>query len=189
MGAVPFAVLVGRVFAGADIRHYGDGNPGAANAWRAAGWKPGMLAVLLDYAKGLVPVLLAGWLFHLDGWALIPVALSPVFGHAFTPFLGFRGGKAVAASFGMWTGLAGPEAFLALGVAMGLFYLVLSVDAWTVVGGYTLFALYMLFRGAELPILVCLVLNACLVIWKHGPELKAGIRLRPYISALNRRNP
>ncbi len=189
VGSVPFAVLLGRVFARADIRNYGDGNPGATNAWRAAGWKVGLLAVFLEFSKGFLPVLLAGYLGHLSGWGLALVAISPPLGHAFSPFLGFKGGKAVAASFGMWTALAGLQGFLALGISMGLFYLVLSVDAWTVVGGYFLCTLYMILAGADLSVIVCLILNAALVIYKHGPELKAGIHTRPFIANIGRRNP
>ncbi|MBM4467527.1 MAG: hypothetical protein FJ014_18565, partial [Chloroflexi bacterium] len=49
LGSMPFSFWLGRLFAQADIRHYGDGNPGAANAWRAGGWRLGLPASLLDY--------------------------------------------------------------------------------------------------------------------------------------------
>ncbi len=58
-GMLPFAVWLPRRFAGADVRRYGDGNPGAYNAWHAGGWQVGALVLLLDFFKGALPVGLA----------------------------------------------------------------------------------------------------------------------------------
>ena len=104
-GALPFSVWVGRLALRTDIRSYGDHNPGATNVIRAGGWQWGALALLLDYFKGAIPVGVAHFFMGLEGMALAIVALAPVLGHAYSPFLGFRGGKAVAATFGIWTGL------------------------------------------------------------------------------------
>lgn len=57
-GSIPFSVWLGRLLLRADIRRYGDGNPGAANAWRAGGWPLGLLVGLLDNLKGEVPIIL-----------------------------------------------------------------------------------------------------------------------------------
>ncbi|NIV30941.1 MAG: hypothetical protein GWN58_16055, partial [Anaerolineae bacterium] len=95
LGAIPFPFWLGRLAARRDIRSFGDGNPGAINAWKAGGWRVGLPALLLDYLKGAVPVGLAHFQYSLSGWCLVPVALAPVLGHASTPFLKFRGGKAV----------------------------------------------------------------------------------------------
>ena len=92
-GAIPFSVLLARLYAGADISRVGDGNPGAANAWRAGGWRVGALAMALDFLKGAVPVAAARFLGGARDWELVPIALAPVLGHAFSPFLSGRGGK------------------------------------------------------------------------------------------------
>ena len=65
LGACPFSLWVGRWFLGRDIRNYGDGNPGAVNVFRAGGRKAGLLAVLLDVAKGVPFVWLAHSFFEL----------------------------------------------------------------------------------------------------------------------------
>jgi glycerol-3-phosphate acyltransferase PlsY len=60
----------------------GDGNPGAVNAWRAAGGRAGVPAGLFDFLKAAVPVGLANWVFGVSGWGLLPIALAPIVGHA-----------------------------------------------------------------------------------------------------------
>ena len=59
VGAVPFAVILGRAASGKDIRQVGDGNPGAANAWKAVGSRLGIAAVAIEILKGAILTLLA----------------------------------------------------------------------------------------------------------------------------------
>src|SRR3972149_4915784 len=100
LAAVPFSLLVGRWCLGEDIRNYGDGNPGATNVFRAGGQKTGYLALVLDVGKGAPFVFLAHSFFNLPGPAVVVVVLSAVLGHAYSPFLRWSGGKAVALTFG-----------------------------------------------------------------------------------------
>jgi glycerol-3-phosphate acyltransferase PlsY len=106
LGAIPFGIVVSRVFFKRDLRDEGSGNIGAANALRALG-KGGAIAVLiLDGLKGAVPVI-AGR--ELDGSTLAAVAaFAAIAGHCFSPFLNFRGGKGVATNFGAVIALAWP---------------------------------------------------------------------------------
>lgn len=99
-GGIPFSLIVGKLFARVDIRTVADGNPGATNVIRAAGWKAGVPAIILDISKGYLPVALARH-YGLADWALVPVALAPILGHAFSPFLKFHGGKALGATGGV----------------------------------------------------------------------------------------
>ena len=101
LGAFPFSVLIGRWFLSKDITAYGDGNPGAANVFRAGGRKLGYLAVFLDVAKGVPVVFLAYSYFGLPDLAIVAVAIGAILGHAFSPFLRWRGGKSVAVTFGV----------------------------------------------------------------------------------------
>ncbi len=183
-GSLPFSVWIGRLVARADVRRYGDGNPGATNAWRAGGWKAGVPALLLDYLKGAVPVSLAHFAAGLSEWWLVPVALAPIFGHAFSPFLRFRGGKAVAATFGAWTGLtiwAGPTA---LGLSLGLAYALNATDAWSAILGLFGLLAYLLASGAPAPWLAVWVGNFALVLWKHCRDLRTPPRPRPWLRRL-----
>jgi glycerol-3-phosphate acyltransferase PlsY len=182
-GALPFSVWLGRLILRRDIRQVGaDHNPGAANAWRAAGWRLGLPVLLLDFLKGLLPVWAAYALGGLSGWALVPVALAPVLGHACSLFLGFKGGKALAVTLGIWTGLAvsvsRPDLPFALGTLGGIPYALLATEGWPVMIGMVLFGGYLLLTGASLPLIFSAALNLLLLIWKHREALRLPPRWR-----------
>jgi glycerol-3-phosphate acyltransferase PlsY len=110
IGSVPFGLLFTRIFTGIDVRSVGSGNIGATNVLRASGKKAAVLTLLADGLKGFLPVFLIGLLFNDDLTTAISGAAA-VLGHNFPVYLGFRGGKGVATSFGVvlavapWTGL------------------------------------------------------------------------------------
>ncbi len=126
LGSIPFSYLAVRLRTGSDLRDVGSGNPGATNALRTAGPSVALLGLLLDIAKGFVPVWI-GRSAGLPDEALAAAAVATVLGHAFSPFLGFRGGKGVATGFGALSAL-NP---LAAGLSVVIFFLVLL--AWRVV--------------------------------------------------------
>lgn len=180
LGSIPFSVILGEVFLSKDIRGFGDGNPGAANIWRAGGGTPlGMLAVLLDFSKGFVPVFLARFWIGVSGFALVAVALAPVLGHAFSPFLRFRGGKAIASSFGVWSGFTLWEGPLALAICMGAIHFWQKNNGWTVVVGFMGLFAYLLTRHTDPFTLTIWAGNAAIVGWKHLADLRQPMRLRP----------
>jgi glycerol-3-phosphate acyltransferase PlsY len=181
LGAMPFSVWMGKLLLRTDVRSYGDGNPGAINAWRAGSYKSGLPALLLDYLKGAVPVSLASFKFGFAGWQLVVVALSPVLGHAFSPFLRFRGGKAVAVTFGIWTGLTLWEGPTILGIFLGISFLLQRADAWSVILAMLGLLVYFLLRQADTFILIIWFGNALILVWKHRRDLRQGIGLRPYV--------
>ena len=185
-GAIPFSVLLARRFAQQDISRVGDGNPGAANAWRAGGWRVGVLALVLDFLKGALPVGLARFLVGVDGSALVPVSLAPVVGHAFSPFLRGRGGKAIATTFGIWCGLTLYEAPSVLGVCMILSYFAQTVDAWGAVLAMLGLGVYLLARQAGAVLLVIWSGNLAILVWKHRRALREPIRLSPWLLKLLR---
>ena len=162
-GALPFSVWLGRLATRRDIRQFGDGNPGAANAVRAGGWRIGLPAVILDGLKGAIPVGVAYHAFGIAGWGLVPVVLAPVFGHAFSPFLGFRGGKAIATTFGVWTGLTIPYGPFVLGSLLAAFFYTVSPTGWAV----------MLTMGAWL--LYLLTLQPVLSAQIPGPDVAGAV--------------
>lgn len=180
-GAVPYAVVLGRLFLRRDVRRYGDGNPGSANAWKAGGWKVGLPAVLLDGFKGGIPVGLAHFLFGVRGWWLVPVALAPLLGHAFSPFLRFRGGKAVAVTFGIWLGVLLGEGPIMLGLFLLLAYAVLSTDAWAVLLTMAAFLGHLVLRGADPVLLTIGAGNMAVLLWKHRGELRRPPQLRRWL--------
>jgi len=135
LGAVPFAFLLGKS-RGVDIRTVGSGNIGATNLTRALGHRWGVAAFLLDFLKGLLPVVLvAGWAraFPSARGLLVPYtqiicALAAIVGHVLPVYLRFRGGKGVATSFGALTGLSWAAALAAGAVWLGIFLLTRTVS-------------------------------------------------------------
>jgi len=188
-GAMPLSVWLGQLALGKDIRSYGDGNPGAANAWRAGSWRLGAPAVALDFLKAAVPVSLARSCGSVSSWRLVPVALAPVLGHAFSPWLGFRGGKAVAATFGIWSALTLWEAPTVLGLCLLALVLLQSVDAWSTLLGMFGLLLYLLLRHADAPTLAICSGNVLVLAWKHRRDLRQRPRVRPYLLKALRRRP
>lgn len=107
LGATPTSYWVGRAVFGIDLREHGSGNLGATNTFRMLGSKAAVPVVLVDVVKGWLPV----WLFpQIDGraamgWAMA-FGVAAIVGHMFSFWVGFRGGKGVATSGGVFLALA-----------------------------------------------------------------------------------
>jgi glycerol-3-phosphate acyltransferase PlsY len=103
LGSIPTSYWLGKWFKGLDIREHGSKNPGATNALRILGKPLGFTTLFLDIMKGWAAVIIARHGFHLTlDWMLVLVGLAAVFGHIFTLFLHFKGGKGVATTFGIF---------------------------------------------------------------------------------------
>jgi acyl phosphate:glycerol-3-phosphate acyltransferase len=116
IGSIPFSFLVVKAFSGADIRQHGSRNVGATNVARTFGKLPGIMALLLDIAKGYGAVAAAVWIVHLPQWPVRPdihvaslrqpefwvgmAAIMSIIGHMFPVWLRFHGGKGVATATG-----------------------------------------------------------------------------------------
>lgn len=173
LGALPFSVWIGKRFLRKDIRAYGDGNPGTFNVIRAGGIGWGGLAMLLDISKGAVTVGLAVYVLQWEGLRLVPVALAPVMGHAFSPLLGFRGGKAIATTGGMWIGLTLWHVPLVGMIALVVWYLILSSSGWAVMFTVGTLLVYLLLwvGGSGGVLYIIWLLSALLFAYKHRSEL------------------
>lgn len=177
-GALPFSTWIARGALGKEIREIADGNPGASNVARAGGPLWGALALVLDILKGAAPV--AHFYFG-SGWRGLPmvlVALAPAYGHAFSPFLGWRGGKALATTLGLWSGLTLGEAPLILGLFFILWELLLDVDGWAVMLGMGGLLAHLLLNHPH-PLLIGVWWgNALLLAWTHRHDLRRRPALR-----------
>jgi glycerol-3-phosphate acyltransferase PlsY len=119
-GSIPTGVLLGRL-AGIDVRSAGSGNIGATNVARTAGRTLGILTLVGDALKGLLPVLVSRAL-GFDAAIVAATAVAALVGHVFSVFLRFHGGKGVATGVGVLIGLAPamapiPVAIFALAMA------------------------------------------------------------------------
>lgn len=129
-GSVMYSYLLPKLIFHIDVRDgTEDGNPGSSNAIQAVGLPFGLLCMLLDIFKAFLPVWFAVNILYINSWMLVPVAAAPVLGHAFSPMLGFQGGKAVSASFGALFGLwpVSKVAFL-LVLTMAIFKFVIIIN-------------------------------------------------------------
>jgi len=166
-GSLMFSAWLVRL-TGGDVRRVGDGNPGAVNAYRAAGPFVGSIALLLDFLKGWVPVAAAYWLLGIRGWWLTAVMVAPVLGHAFSPFLRLRGGKAIAVTFGVWSGVTLWEAPSLLGGVLALCKLVFRLrDDWSILVALVFLLAYVLWRRPEPALVAAWTANAAVVALKH----------------------
>jgi glycerol-3-phosphate acyltransferase PlsY len=108
IGSIPVGLIVGRVTRGIDVRDYGSGVTGATNVIRTSGMKAGIVVIIGDLAKGIVPVYLGlaiARLADIDAtddcaWVAAAAGFAAVCGHIWPLFAGFRGGRAVATGYG-----------------------------------------------------------------------------------------
>jgi glycerol-3-phosphate acyltransferase PlsY len=123
LGGIPTAYIAGRLM-GVDIRQHGSGNVGATNAIRVLGAKVGLPVMVIDMGKGYVAAALLPQI-PVSGADLVYLSViggaAAVFGHVFTPYLDFRGGKGVAATVGMLAAVAPIPAASCLGVFLPVF--------------------------------------------------------------------
>lgn len=124
LGSIPFGFLIAKA-RGVDITRVGSGNTGATNVHRALGWKAGLVVLLLDVAKGLVPPLIAKAMGLTSEIACLS-GIAAVLGHCFSPFLRFKGGKGIATMLGAALG-ATP---LAAAIGLAAFILVISATRY-----------------------------------------------------------
>ncbi len=102
-GSVPWALIVGESFYHRDIRKEGSGNLGATNAGRVLGKPAGIAVTILDALKSFISMYIASRIAPgMELWA----GLACCIGHCFPVFAGFRGGKAVATSYGFFLGIS-----------------------------------------------------------------------------------
>ena len=186
LGAVPFAVLIGRTLRGVDVRRSGSGNSGAMNALRTGGSFVGVTVGVLDAAKGAIAVVAGRWLLGPEAGAL--AGCAAVVGHCFSPYLiatahrlfdqGWKfalrktGGKGLAAGVGVLLALAWPVA-AAAAVVFALVYLIQRTDVtWpSVAGSFAATpAIWVLNRNAVITIAVFLV--GVVIAVKHLPDLR-----------------
>ncbi len=185
-GALPLAVWLGRYGLKRDIRAVGDKNPGAFNVFRSGGVGWGALAIALEVAKGAFPVGLAAQVMHIDGAGLVLCAIAPVLGHAYTPFLEFRGGKAVAVSLGIWIGLTIWTVPLVGIVLLVCFSLLFTVSGWALMFTMAGIGVYLAMAQSPLELWVIWALNIAIFIVKHRTDLTKPIAFRGPLARLSK---
>ena len=187
-GALPFSVWIGRLALKKEITQFGDANPGATNVLRAGGRGWAAAALALDALKAALPISLAYYAVGIADWRLVPVALAPVYGHAFSPLLRFHGGKAVAATLGMWIALTLWTVPTLGGLSLLGFTKLVGANGWAVLFANLVILLYLLVTPTAFdflhlqpatPILLAIWAgNVALLIFRHRADLSSPPTLR-----------
>ena len=169
-GSIPTGVILAKLFGTKDIHQEGSGNIGATNVYRVLGKGLGTLTLVGDVLKGIIPVILACTLVGDEIWIAM-VAFVTFFGHLFSVFLRFRGGKGVATALGVFLVIA------PLVVPFSIIIFVLVVMKWRYV------SLGSLTASALMPILLCVLgypiayvnlslAMGCLIFYRHRGNIK-----------------
>jgi glycerol-3-phosphate acyltransferase PlsY len=172
IGGIPFGLIVVKLMTGADVRDGGSGNIGATNVLRTTGRLAGVLTLILDAAKAWFAVWLADRLSGGSEFWVSFAALAVLLGHAFSVWLRFKGGKAVASFVGAFAYLT-PIPLLAV-VLIFVF-----VVAWTrylslgsiIAAGLFPVACWMILHPAW-PVLIAAIGAAVLIIERHRGNIE-----------------
>src|SRR5579859_345771 len=175
-GSIPFGLLLGKLFSGADVRKRGSGNIGATNEARTAGLFAGILTLALDAAKGAAPVWLARHYFPDHATLQIFAGLGALVGHCFPVWLKFRGGKGVATALGMFLVLCLPAAAAALVVfaLVAGFWRYVSLASVSAAAAMPLL-IYLLWAPHYAPpisVTIGSLAAAMLIVYKHDANLQ-----------------
>ena len=130
IGSFPTGYLMGRLVYGINLFEHGSKNVGATNALRVLGKKAGLTVLLIDALKGAIPVLVVTYATQLNYEWSLAVGISSIFGHTFSPFIKFKGGKGVATSAGTFLALV-PQAF---GTSFAIFVCVVLLTKFVSLG-------------------------------------------------------
>ena len=171
LGSIHFAYLVPVLIKKVDIREIpSDHNPGVANAFMYGGFFCGLISLILELAKGFVPVFIAQYFLDIHSLLFVPVLVAPVLGHAFPFFQKEKGGKAITASFGVLLGLFPefrPAVYLALFFIFFSLVVVVSPHSFRSVVTFGMFALCVFFTVKLLSVQIGSFVIAAIVIYRH----------------------
>ncbi|AKS38345.1 glycerol-3-phosphate acyltransferase [Anoxybacillus gonensis] len=169
LGSIPFALLVGKIGYGIDIREHGSGNLGGTNTFRVLGVKAGLIVTIADILKGTLAASLPV-LFHVDVHPLL-TGMFAVFGHTYPVFAQFRGGKAVATSGGVLL-FYSPVLFMTM---LAVFFLILYISKYVslssmLTGVYA--TAYAFIWTDDIPLRIVVTLLTLFVFYRHRANIK-----------------
>ena len=181
-GSLPFSVWLGKIFLGLDVRQFGDGNPGATNVYKAGNKMVGLLALILDISKAAAPVGFAYYNLNVRCVSMFFIAIAPIFGHVFSPFLGFRGGKALATALGVWIGLTIWKVSLpaAAGALIGI--TLFTSPGWAVMFAMGCILTTLIFWIPDPLLILIWAAETLILAWTHRSDLRHHPQLRPWLA-------
>lgn len=181
-GSLPFSVWLGKIFLGLDVRQFGDGNPGATNVYKAGNKIAGILALILDISKAAAPVGFAYYNQNVRGVSMFFIAIAPIFGHVFSPFLGFRGGKALATALGVWIGLTIWKVSLPAAAAALIGITLFTSPGWAVMFAMGCILTTLIFWIPDPLLILIWAAETLILAWTHRSDLRHHPQLRPWLA-------
>ena len=174
IGSIPWGLVIGKQFYHTDIRDYGSGNLGGTNAGRVLGTPVGITVILLDGLKAFIVMAIINRIY--PGYEQY-AGLAVCIGHCFPIFAGFKGGKAVASSYGYLLGLSvyvTHEYVFTLLIPMSVFFIVLAISRMvslsSMVGVSSSAVSVFFFVDKELGLMLAAL--ACFVIYRHSANIE-----------------
>ena len=176
LGAIPFGYLLTRQSTGLNIMEHGSGNIGSTNVGRIAGKHIALRVQVLDMLKGLLPVailLFLNWeaIIYLPDYYIFLAAFATIFGHNFSLFLRFRGGKGVNTTLGATILLAPLEVFCAVSIYFIVKKLLKYVSVGSIALAITLPISGIIFQ-CERMLLAYLLLTCLMILIRHTSNIK-----------------
>jgi len=171
LGSISAAIIVCKAMGLPDPRTEGSGNPGATNVLRVGGKKAAAITLFADMLKGLVPVLIAKYGFHVDELILALVGLAAFLGHLYPVFFGFKGGKGVATMLGVllgfswWVGLATAATWLFMAK-------VFKVSSLSALVATALAPVYVLLIMQSTDIAMFTIGMTAMLFWRHRSNIQ-----------------
>ncbi len=174
LGSIPFGLIIGKL-RGKDIRKEGSKNIGATNVFRVVGKVEGIITLILDVLKGVIPVIWFPSFFahNSEISQLLPVLFGffAFCGHIWTIFLKFKGGKGVATALGIFTALAPKAMFITAILGIIIIYKTRYVSLGSLIGCYVFVVFnYIIYKNIYLT--MGSLLFAIIITWKHRGNIE-----------------
>lgn len=177
LGSVPTGLLLTKLFSKVDPRKTGSKNIGATNIFRTAGKALGILTLVGDVLKGVIPTVIAMHLVPADQWGLsrhvwIALAgLSPFLGHVFSIFLGFKGGKGVATALGFYLPISTISVLIEFVIFAGIVWKWRYISLGSITCAITISILIAFFRSDSQAYFIVSVIIAALILYRHQSNI------------------
>jgi glycerol-3-phosphate acyltransferase PlsY len=170
LGSVPTGVLLTKFFSKVDPRKMGSKNIGATNIFRTAGKALGILTLVGDVLKGMIPIGIAIQLGVSDLWIAI-AGLSAFLGHIFPIFLGFKGGKGVATALGLYVMISPTAVLIEFLLFAAIVWKWRYISLGSICCATTIPILIAFFRSDSQAYFILSVIIVALILYRHQSNI------------------
>lgn len=172
VASIPFGFIVGKLF-GKDVTKEGSGNIGATNVARTIGKKAGIFVLILDALKGFIPVYISKMYF--DDPFVAVIAVVAVFGHCYSIFMKFKGGKGVATGLGVLVALSPKVAIIVITLWLGIFLATGYVSLASVISAFMSWIM-MNYIEANYYFTIAALVSSLIIVYKHSSNIERLIK-------------